>query len=274
MVLQPSVDNFLLATVEKRMRKISYFAVVGLLAALLAACASQQPVSNKKKAEASRNLGEALMQQGDYPGALREFLAAEELNPEDPILQNDLGLFYRIKDRLDLAIHHFKRAIELNPGYAVAKNNLGEVYLQKKEWDTAIVLFKELSENLLYATPHYPLSNLGFAYYNKGDFTTAETYYLKALKIQSDFLPALLGLGKTYIALGDGEAAVPRLEKAVSIVPLAAEIHFFLGQAYQLKQDYPNALKAYEQAAAVEPDSVFAAKARQEAEILRQRYGS
>lgn len=256
------------------MRKISYFAMVGLAAVLFAACASQQPVSNKKKAEASRNLGEALMQQGDYPGALREFLAAEELNPEDPILHNDLGLFYRIKDRPDLAIHHFKRAIELKPGYAVAQNNLGEVYLQKKEWDTAIALFKELSENLLYATPHYPLTNLGFAYYNKGDFTSAEAYYLRALKIQSDFLPALLGLGKTYIALGNGAAAVPRLEKAASLVPLAAEIHFFLGQAYQLNQDYPNALRAYDQAAAVEPDSAFAAKARQEAEILRQHHGS
>ncbi|MCG6905070.1 MAG: tetratricopeptide repeat protein [Desulfobacteraceae bacterium] len=256
------------------MRKLSYFVMIGLLAALVAACASQQPVSDKKKAEASRNLGEALMQQGDYPAALSEFLAAEKLNPDDPILQNDLGLFYRIKDRLDLAIHHFKRAIELKPGYAVAKNNLGEVYLQKKEWDTAIPIFKELSENLLYATPHYPLNNLGFAYYNKGDFTTAETYYLKALKIRSDFLPALLGLGKTYIALGNGPEAVPKLEKAASMAPLAAEIHFFLGQAYQLNQEYTKALSAYDQAAAVEPDSVFAAKARQEAGILRQRYGS
>jgi Tfp pilus assembly protein PilF len=256
------------------MRKISYFVMIGLAAALLAACASQQPVSDKKKAEASRNLGEALMQQGDYPAALKEFLAAEKLNPEDPILQNDLGLFYRIKDRLDLAIHHFKRAIELKPGYAVAQNNLGEVYLQKKEWDTAIVIFKELSENLLYATPHYPLTNLGYAYYNKGDFTSAEAYYLKALKIRSDFLPALLGLGKTYIAMGNGPEAVAKLEKAVGMAPLAAEIHFFLGQAYQLNQEYTKALSAYDQAAAVEPDSAFAAKARQEAGLLRQHYGS
>lgn len=256
------------------MRKIPYFVTIGLVVACIAACASQQPVSDKKRAEASRTLGEALMQQGDYPAALKEFLAAEELNPRDPILQNDLGLFYRIKDRLDLSIHHFELAIELKPDYAVAKNNLGEVYLQKKEWDTAIAIFKELNENLLYATPHYPLNNLGYAYYSKGDFTTAETYYLKALKIRSDFLPALLGLGKTYIALGNGEEAVARLEKAVSIVPLAAELHFFLGQAYQLNQEYPEALSAYEQAAAVQPDSVFAAKARQEAEIIRQHHGS
>lgn len=256
------------------MRKIPYFVTIGLVVACIAACASQQPVSDKKKAEASRNLGEALMQQGDYPAALKEFLAAEELNPRDPILQNDLGIFYRIKDRLDLAIHHFKLAIELKPDYAVAKNNLGEVYLQKKEWDTAIAVFKELSENLLYATPHYPLNNLGYAYYNKGDFTTAETYYLKALKIRSDFLPSLLGLGKTYIAMGNGPEAVAKLEKAVSMAPLAAEIHFFLGQAYHLNQQDPEALSAYEQAAAVQPDSVFAEKARQEAEIIRQHHGS
>lgn len=256
------------------MQKISYILMIGLVAACFSACASQQPVSNKKKAEASRNLGEALMQQGDYPAALKEFLAAEKLNPDDPILQNDLGLFYRLKDKLDMAVHHFEKAIQLKPNYAVAKNNLGEVYLQKKEWDTAIDIFKELNENLLYATPHYPLNNLGYAYYNKGDFETAEAYYLKALKIQPSFVPALLGAGKTYIAMGNGAEAVAKLEKAVSLVPLAAELHFFLGQAHQLNREYAEALNAYDQANAVEPDSVFARKARQEAAILRQRYGS
>jgi len=45
----------------------------------------------KKQAEASRKLGEAYFQDGNYTYALRELLKAEQLYPDDHILQNDLG---------------------------------------------------------------------------------------------------------------------------------------------------------------------------------------
>ena len=40
-----------------------------------------------------------------------------------------------------------------------------------------LAVSKPLQADLLYATPEYPLSNLGLAHYHKGEYETAEKYY-------------------------------------------------------------------------------------------------
>ena len=184
----------------------------------LVSCAANLEV-RKNQEEASRNLGEAYMGQGDYTAALREFLKAEKLYSKDPYLQNDLGLVYMAKAKPDIAIDHFKKALEIKPDYTPAKNNLGTAYLAKRKWDDAISCFKEITGDLLYATPHYPLSNLGWAYYNKKEYGLAEKYYKDALKIEPEFAIALSGLGKTYIAMGRISEAVATLEKVIELAP-------------------------------------------------------
>jgi Tfp pilus assembly protein PilF len=140
--------------------KIKRFILSLFLVFFIASCATNIEV-RKKQEEASRNLGEAYMQQGDFSSALREFLKAEKIYSKDPYLQNDLGLAYMAKGRLDIAIKHFKKAVKLKPDYTPARNNLGAAYFDKKDWDLAIACFKEIVDDIFYATPHYPLTNLG-----------------------------------------------------------------------------------------------------------------
>ena len=218
----------------------------------------------KKQAKASRNFGEAYYRQGNYPAALGEFLKSETLYPGDPFLQNDLGLTYMAMGKMDLAVKHFKKALEIKPDYAPAINNLGTAYLNKKEWDTAIRYFKAVSENLLYATPHFALSNLGWAYYNKKEYDLAEKFYLKALEISPKFITALVGLGKTYTAMGKSSEAVSTLEKAVIDHPRLGQLHFDLAQAYTLSGEYKKALDAYEKVVEFAPDSVLSREAERE----------
>ena len=180
--------------------------VIVMMVFCVVSCATTDIKVQKKREEALRNLGEAYYNQGDYTSALKQFLEAEELYPDDAFLQNDLGLTYKAKKRLDLAVKHFNRALEIKPDYAPAKNNLGAVYLEKKEWDTAIKYFKEVTENMLYTTPQLALANLGWAYYNKKEYGLSETYYRKALDLDPKFINALRGLGLTYIAMGSVSA--------------------------------------------------------------------
>ena len=224
----------------------------------------------KKQAKASRNLGEAYYRQGNYPAALGEFLKSETIYPGDPFLQNDLGLTYMAMKQMDLAVKHFKKAIEIKPDYAPAINNLGNAYLNKKEWDTAIRYFKEVTENLLYATPHFPLSNMGWAYYNKKEYALAEEFYLKALEIDPKFINALAGLGKTYIAMGRGSEAVATLEKAVKDYPRLGQLYLELARAYTLSGEYKKALDTYEKAVEFAPGSALAREAETEARKIRK----
>jgi len=222
----------------------------------------------KKQEEASRNLGEVYMQQGDFSSALRELLKAEKLYSKDPYLQNDLGLAYRAKDRLDLAIKHFKKAVKIKPDYAPARNNMGTAYLAKKEWDVAIVCFKEIVDDVLYSTPHYPLTNMGWAFYNKQEYKLAEKYYRDALELEPNFIIALLGLGRTYIAMESTADAVAILEKAVKNYPRFAESYFYLAKAYSLSREYKKAISAYNKVVELAPESTLAREAQKNANLL------
>lgn len=234
-----------------------------------AACASTSLEVRKKQAEAGRHLGEAYLEQGNSSLALREFLKAKELYDNDQFLHDDLGLTYMAKDRLDLAIEHFKKSLAIDPGYAPAKNNLGTVYMKKKDWDTAIKYFKEVAEDLIYATPQFPLSNLGWAYYNKGEYELALKYYQEALDMNSLFLNALRGLGVTYIAVGKGPEAVAVLEVSVKHYPQIAQLHFDLGEAYTLSRNYEKALNAFQKVLKLVPDTPLARKAKIESQKIK-----
>ena len=223
----------------------------------------------KKQEVATRNLGEAYLRKGDYTSALREFHKAETLYSGDPYLQNDIGLTYMGKKKFDLAVKHFEKAIKIKPDYAPAMNNLGSAYLAKKEWDTAIVYFKEVADNLIYTTPHFPLSNLGWAYYNKKEYALAEKFYLDALKIEPKFINALLGLSQTYIALGRIQEAVATLKKAIDIYPRFTQFYFELGIAYTLSRDYKKALAAYNKITELVPGSPIAQEAARKAQGIR-----
>jgi type IV pilus assembly protein PilF len=238
--------------------------VLTMIVFSVVSCATTDIKVQKKREEALRNLGEAYYKQGDYTLALKQFLEAEELYPDDPFLQNDLGLTYKAKKRLDLAVKHFKRALEIKPDYAPAINNLGTVYLEKKEWDTAIKYFKEVTENMLYATPQLALANLGWAYYNKKEFGLSSTYYRKALDLDPKFINALRGLGLTYIAMGKIDEGVEILERAVKNYPKFALLYDDLAKAYVLSYDYDKALDAYHKVIELAPGSAMAMKAEKE----------
>jgi tetratricopeptide (TPR) repeat protein len=234
----------------------------------LVSCAANLEI-RKSQEEALRNFGEAYIREGDYTKALGKLLEAEKLYAEDPHLQYDLGLVYMAKERLDLAIHHFKKAVEIKPDYTPAKNSLGAAYLAQKKWDDAIACFKEITGDLLYVTPYYPLSNLGWAYYNKKEYRLAEKYYKDALKIEPKFAIALNGLGKTYIAMGRISKAIAALEKAVKNSPNSAELYLDLANAYRLSREYKKALDAYSKVIEIAPDSPIAVDAQKEIERLR-----
>jgi len=209
------------------------------------------------------------MMQGKHTAALTEFIKAEELNPEDPYLQYDMGLVYMAKEKLELAEAHFKKAIVLKSGYSAAKNSLGVVHLMRQDWDAAIVLFKEVLEDDLYATPQIPLSNLGRAYYNRKSYAEAEKYYIEALKKDPEYIIAWRGLGLTHRAVGQNIKAVEAFEKTVKLAPEAAELHLELGDAYSAVKDFKKARAAYEKVMELDPAGESGAAAKKAAAGLK-----
>lgn len=241
-----------------------------LAALLVSACATATVSQNDKKAAAARNLGEAYLSEGNYPAALAELLKAQELNPNDPMLHNDLGLVYFAKEKTDLAVAHFEKAVALKPDYSLAKNNLGSAYLVQEAWDKAIPVLEEVTGDMLYATPHFPLTNLGYAYYRKGDYAKAQQYLKQALEIQPDFFNAQLNLGRTYLATGRLHSARGILEAAAKTNPKDPVLLLELGRAYRLMGDYNSARLALKGAIEYTEDAQLAVEASEELQQLYQ----
>ena len=87
------------------MKKILLVRMGGLLlVSLMLSCTAKNMEEQKAQAEASRNLGEAYLQQGKMRAALKELKKAEQLYPDDSILQDDLGLVYFFLENQDRAI--------------------------------------------------------------------------------------------------------------------------------------------------------------------------
>jgi len=227
-------------------------------------CGGQRPLQAVEQAAIKRDLGEAYMHQGDATSALRELSEALKLNPLDPLTHDAMGLCYMARNRMPEAISHFQRALELKPTFTAARNNLGVAYLAVEEWDAAIAIFDEIKQDALYATPQFAFSNLGLAYYHKKDFAIALSYYREALKMQPELVSALVGTGRTHLALNQGRQALPHLERAVKLSPRAAEIHFLLAEAYLLTNQNALARASYETVIDLAPrESTFALMARQ-----------
>jgi tetratricopeptide (TPR) repeat protein len=218
--------------------------------------------ANRELAEATRNVGEAYLADGNLISALRELKKSEALNPDDHITQYDLGLLYYYRERYDQAIEHFEKAIRLKNDYAPAINSLGNVYSAKGDWDKAIEIYKSIAEDAFYGTPHFTLSNMAIAYYHKKEYGPAEKYFNEALALKKDFVNALWGLAKTYNATGRYSEAIGKLEAALKKDPKSAVVHYELGKSYQGLGERTKAQNEFAQVVQLAPDSPLAADAQ------------
>lgn len=223
----------------------------------LISCAVKDPdIGNKKEiAVATQRLGEIYYGEGKYTAALKTLLEAHKTIPDDPYLLNSLGLVYMAKDRDDLAETHFKKALDFKPDYTQAKNNLGAAYLRQEKWDLAIQCFEEVSENLLYATPEMPLSNLGWVYFNREMYGRAKTYFEKSLEIRPNFLFAVHGLASIYIKTARYAMARNFLHHALVKNPGAAILHSDLAKVYEALRDFNKAIKSWELVLKLAPET-------------------
>ncbi|NVM21451.1 MAG: tetratricopeptide repeat protein [Desulfobacterales bacterium] len=239
-----------------------------LYASLVSFSCGTDSAVRKNKAETSKRLGEGYLAERNIASALAEFLKAEKLYNKDPFLYYDLGLAYFAKGEFELAISHFKKAVALKSDYSEAFNAMGSVYLRLEQWDNAISCFNRAHANLLYATPHFALSNLGEAYRGKKDYPGAINFYRKAIEASPRFPTAYRGLGLAYMAVGNYTAAASCLEKAVRYAPRFAVAYYDLGHAYAGQYDIKKAVSSFQKVAELAPDSPLAETALAEIKKL------
>ncbi len=243
------------------------FAAV-LLACGIAACATKDP----RRAGFYLERGAAYVQQGRFTSATRDLLEARKLNPDDYRIRYYLGIAYHGKKLLPEAIAEFKETIALNPDDSEAYNYLGTIYSEMGRWDEAIAEFKKALANILYETPAGPLNNMGYAYYRKGDYTTALTKFDEALIKEPDtiLLPVIeKNRSMALFALGRFETAVEHLKRSIEIAhDNIPEAHYWLGKCYLEMKKNNAAMEEFRLVLRMAPNSDFADQAREGIKVL------
>lgn len=237
---------------------LKYLIIFSLIICVFSSCSISTKIAEKKAlAESSRNLGEAYLAAGNPMLALRELLKSDSLVPNDPYTNNDLGLAYLSRGIPEKAIYHFKKAIEIKPEYAPAINNLGTAYIAKADWDKAIETLVPLTQNILYATPHFAEANLAYAYLNKKEYLKAERHYKASIDLSPNYITALRGLSVLYRLKGEFDKSLIMIEKAIRFAPKNGELYLQKGKTLELAGKTELAKNAYLKAVSFGTDDVI-----------------
>ena len=243
--------------------------VLTALLLCLAACANTAKL--QEQAGNHIRIGTAYLVSVQYNSALKEFMEAEKLTPDDPEIHYLLGVsYYHGKGLPDMAIAEFQRAIALKPDNPKVHNYLGKIYLEKGRWDDAIASCNKALANIFYDTPSFPLYYLGRAYYEKKEYDRALMYYRDAAGKNPDTVLMTLiekDIGICCFAKGDTEEALRHFQKSLTLVPLFAESHaeshYWLGLCYQKLNRQADAAAAFQSAIRLAPESEFGKKAKE-----------
>ena len=169
----------------------------------------------------------AAAEAGAYEEAVAAGRRAQELDPQNSIVNNILGILFSTlagdpqspvyQRRLEWAIQYYQRAIQLSPRDAAAHNNLGDAFQRAGRFDEAIEEYRQAARlGPALAEPHYNLGNLLSA---QGKLDEAIEEYRKALQSRPDFAEAHNNLGVALQRQGKLQEAIYHFQQTLRIHP-------------------------------------------------------
>ena len=210
---------------------------------------------NPNAAEAHYNLGLVLKRKGDLDGAVVEYRAALQLNPNDADAHYDLGLVLDRKGDLDGAIAEYRAALRLKPDDGDTRYNLGLVRKRKGDLDGAIAEYRAAIQ--LNPNDADAYSELGVALVGKGDLDGAIAQYRTALQLNPNDTHTHYDLGNALWRKGDLDGAIAEYRAAIQLDPNAHDAHYNLGLSLVGKGDLDGAIAEYRAALRLKPDDAI-----------------
>ena len=174
------------------------------------------------------NLGIAYRELGDgYQPGLKALQTAIRLNPKNFRHQVYLGLFHYRWGEYGEASKAYRKAIDLRPDSVTAWENLGAVLLQMQRPEEATRAFLE---SLRVEDRPSARSNLGTAYYYRGEYELAAENYQRAAEMEPRNADYWGNLGDALRMLKKDDEALHAYQRAVSC---AREKQRFSPQEYR-----------------------------------------
>lgn len=238
---------------------------------ILVACATTR-ASDAEKAELFLQMGSTQFENGNYPGALTSMLKAEELDPKNPAIQNNLGLIYFMRQRYDLSEKHLRRALSLNNKYSEARNNLGRLLIEIGKFKEAEKELQLVIDDLTYPAVDKAYVNMGLAQFNQKNYSAAKESFLHAMDVARDNCIANAYYGRSYFEMKEYDKAAPALDTAIGFCQrsLYDEPHYYSALTYYRLGDKDKSMARFSEIVKLYPEGKYREKSKAMLEMLRK----
>jgi tetratricopeptide (TPR) repeat protein len=205
---------------------------------------------------AHNNLGNLLLNRGDFEGALEHHKKALSLRPDKEVSLTNLGHTMATAGRILEAETYYLEAIRANPRHAEAHYNLGVMRMRQNRMEDALRQYiKVLEIRPDHAEAH---TNLGLLMAQSGKKEEALAHLRSAIAIRPDLLEARMALGRMLAANGDFKGAEQEFYAAQNIKPDIADAHLHLGLVLGLQGRFDESVIHLSEAVRLNPDSAEA----------------
>jgi tetratricopeptide (TPR) repeat protein len=207
-------------------------------------------------AEAQRNLGAWLHDQGAWDGALASLQRALALEPDDIETLVDCANALKALGRAVEALPLYQRALERDPRHAEARNNLGNAYLQLGRYEDAAHCYR--AALALRPQDLQVLANLGAVLRDLGERREAWSVYARAVELDPASAELHCNLGSVLFELRKVEDAAASYRRALELQPRWVPAHLGLALVLRQQRRPDEAESSCRAALAMDPDNVEA----------------
>ncbi len=195
---------------------------------------------------AEKQLGAALITNGQFARAIDVLQRAVAVPPEDDAILTDLGNAYLRQRSFEKARQALMHALEINPQQPEAENLLGLVAIQKNDPTGAEPHFRNAIRNQPdFAEAHHNLANL---LARAGQYEEAQYHFERAVAIRPGYAEAHGQYGLLLAIMHQYDRAIAELEEAIRLAPKVAQTHDDLGDILVTRGEMVRAASEYRQA--------------------------
>ncbi len=216
-------------------------------------------------------LAEKQLAAGQAPQALSTLLKGEKVEPDHPLIHNQLGLTYFVFGKYDKSAEHFQRAIRLDDKLTEAHNNYARTLIELKEYNDARAQLDIVVNDLTYLKQALAYSNYGLSYFREGKYQNAIPWLQKSIAMNKTNCLAYTTYGRSLYELKDYRGAIPVFDVAIHLCKKSNfdEAHYYAALTYFKSGDKTKGVALMNETLLLYPDGPYQKKAQSMVELMR-----
>jgi type IV pilus assembly protein PilF len=185
-----------------------------LVLVFLVSCSSREKEKNHSQASSYFSSGTDALILKNYTQALQHLLKANELDPGNPEILNNLGMAFYFKKDISQALHYIGEALKENPKNSDARGNYASLLMEQGKIQEAEKQYQIVLKDLTYAKQTRTYYNLAVIELKRRDLSKAKTYFEKSLIEDESYCPSHMQLGHLSFKNRDFKNALTHYQSA------------------------------------------------------------